>query len=110
MEWMAHCGCRLEIRPEDGEPIAFNFRCPIHQTATPEVVSGENRAMSLARKAVSEALDLPIEEVPPAELQGDDRHAHCEYQGAVIDIASKGMSLAEYLRQHPDVRTFVKRA
>jgi hypothetical protein len=73
MEWMAHCGCRLEIRPEDGEPIAFNQRCERHQTAKPEDVSGENRAMSLARKALEDSGVDPetiTTEVDPATGNG----------------------------------------
>lgn len=110
MEWIAPCGCRLEIRREDGEPIYFHSRCEAHQdsSVTVDDVSGEVRAMSLCQKALSEYLNVDAGQVR-AEIVGDDRHARAiGPDGEIVEF--KKVTLAQYLEQHEGAVTRVRRA
>jgi hypothetical protein len=102
-EWFpSHCDCRMELG-DDGEPTDFIRRCAQHQNSSPSDVIAENRALSLARMAIAQATDTPIEEVGAAIVRGK---AHAEGpNGEVADFDP--VSLDEYLSLHPNVVSFV---
>jgi hypothetical protein len=98
MEWTAHCGCRLTCG-EDGEPTGFVRRCEAHQEpATPADVAAENRAMSLARKALEDS-GVPSDDIV-TEITGADRHGRAHGLNGETAEVSK-VSLTEYLEAHP---------
>lgn len=107
MEWIAHCGCRLTL-DDAGEPTDFLRRCEFHPDAEPADIAAENRAMSLATKAISEAAHVDPSEVL-VSIVGADRHAHAEGPGGIsVDFAK--VTLAQYLAQHAEAVSRVRRA
>jgi hypothetical protein len=108
MEWTAHCGCVLAIREPDGEPTELLRPCAYHAGAgaSHEDVAGENRAMSLARKALEDtgvARDDII-----TEVVGDDRHGRAHGPNGEIAEVPK-LSLDDYLAQHEGAASYARK-
>jgi hypothetical protein len=98
-EWTAHCGCKITMDDADGEPVEFVQRCVQHPApATVTDVSGENRAMSLARKALEDSGVDP--ETITSEVDPETRIGRARGPAGEIAEAPK-LSLAEYLDAHP---------
>jgi hypothetical protein len=104
MEWTAHCGCVLTCG-EDGEPTDFVRRCEAHQTADPQDVAAENRAMSLARKALEDGGVDP--ETILTEVDAKSRIGRAHGPNGEVAEAPK-VSLKEYVAQHAEASQFRK--
>jgi hypothetical protein len=88
-----------------GEPTDFVRRCSRHESAAPEDVSGENRAMSLARKALEDSGVAPEEistEVDPATGAGLAHGQNGE------EAEAPKVSLQGYLDAHEGAASFRK--
>lgn len=108
MEWIAHCQCRLTMDDTTGEPVDFLRRCELHPNATPEDIAAESRALSLVKKAISEATGVEMHEVE-ATIIGRNRRARGEGPGGV-SVEFKKVSLAEYREQHAEAVKRVRKA
>lgn len=105
-QWTAHCGCTITC-DDDGEPVEFVKRCPVHQPpATVDDVAGENRAMSIARKALEDA-GVDPEQIATG-VDPETRIGVAEGPNGERAEVPK-LKLAEYLATHAEARQYARR-
>jgi hypothetical protein len=111
--WTAHCGCVIDCSDEDGQPLSHVRWCALHEAGgltraaqTEEDVASENRAMSIARKALEDVGVAPEDIL--TSVDGDDRHGHADGpNGEYADVPK--LSHEEYLAQHEGAASYARR-